>query len=423
MYKKIQAENGLNVIVSPMAQMASISLGVWIGLGGRYETLKQSGISHFVEHMLFKGTHTRTAKQLKEAIEGVGGVFNGFTADEATCYMVKVPSKYLELGMDILADMVLDAKFDEADILKEKSVICEEIKMYKDQPADYVLDILGGIMWPSNALGRPLTGTISAVKNFHREELITFKENSYHPNNITVVACGKTDENMIFDYAAKKFEGWEKKKNPCFESPVIEQEKSCMKVSKKDTKQAHIAMGFHTDTKDARERFAIKMMNIILGGNMSSRLFEELREKYGLCYDISSTYKRHSDVGELQIHAGVDRTKAAKSVIAILDELKTLRDIGVIEDELTRAKEYAKGQFLLTMEGTANRMLWFGERFVVYKDIPEVKDVLEQIDKVTREEVQKICGKIFKPQAANLAIVGNVTDMEKKKIKRELDNL
>ena len=423
MYKTMQSKNGLRVIVSPMEQRTSVSLGIWIGIGGRYEPGEKSGISHIVEHMLFKGTHSRSAKDLKEAIEGVGGAFNGFTSDEVTCYMVKVPVKYLELGMDILSDMVLNARFDENDLVREKFVVCEEIKMYRDQPAEHVLDVLGGIMWPGNALGRSLTGTITTVKGFTREELIKFKEDSYHPGNIAIVAAGEVDPKKVFKCAEEKFRNRKKGKMPSFNPPKVDQKRNRMKVSTGGTKQVHIAMGFHAMDGGVRERFAMKLMNVILGGNMSSRLFEELREKYGLCYDISSSYKRHSDAGEIQIHAGVDNRKSLRSVIAILDELKKIKDLGVTDDELARAKEYTKGQFLLAIEGTSTRMMWLGDRLMVHKRIPEVKDVLKQIDGVTSSEVHKICEKIFQASLINLAIVGKLSDRDKNKLTKELNRL
>lgn len=423
MYKKIQAKNGLNVIVSPMKHMSSISMGVWIGVGGRYESEKESGISHLVEHMLFKGTHSRTTKDLKQAIEGVGGAFNGFTSDEVTCYMVKVPARYMELGVDILSDMVLDAKFDEKDLTKERYVIYEEIKMYRDQPADHVLDILGKLMWPSNALGRPLTGNINTVKSITREELIRFKEKNYHPGNIAVVAAGNVNEKKLFSYAKDKFASRKKGKKLSFTSPKTTQRSSRVKIDTGTSTQAHIAFGFCDESNDIRQRFAMKLMNVIFGGNMSSRLFEELREKYGLCYDIASSYKRHSDIGEIQIHAGVDNKKASRSVVAILDEVKKLRDIGVTEDELERAKKYTKGQFQLAIEATSTRMLWLGDRFMVHRNIPEVKSVLKRIDAVTPGEVSSACARVFKASGANLAMIAKLGDKEKNKIKREIAKL
>ncbi len=423
MHKKLQGNNGLTVIVSPMPQMASVSLGIWVGIGGRYESARQSGISHLVEHMMFKGTHTRTAKDLKQAIEGIGGTFNAFTSDEVTCYMVKVPARHMELGMDILADMVLNARFDKEDLAREKFVICEEIKMYRDHPADHVLDLLGEIMWPGNALGRPLTGNMTTVTGFSAGTLIKFKEANYHPGNIAVVAAGKVSPGKVFTCAMRKFAGQRKKRNPSFSAPRTGQKSSRVKICRKETKQTHLAMGFHATDRDTRERFAIRLMNVIFGGNMSSRLFEELREKYGLCYDIASAYKRHSDTGEIQVHAGVDNRKALKSVIAILDELKKLRDMGVTGGELARAKEYAKGQFLLAIERTSTRMLWLGDRHMVHKNIPEVKSVLKRIDAVTPGEIQNMSERIFRSSSANLAMIGRISDRDKNKIKKELNKL
>ncbi|MFH1395698.1 MAG: pitrilysin family protein [Candidatus Omnitrophota bacterium] len=423
MYENYKTKNGLRILASSMPHMSSVSLSIWIGVGGRYESKKQSGISHLVEHMLFKGTYARTAKQLKEAVEGVGGAFNGFTSDEVTCYMVKVPSEYMELGVDILSDMVLNAKFDQEDLLKEKYVVCEEIKMYRDQPSEHVLDILNEIMWPNNALGRPLTGTSETVNNLSMDELKKFKETYYHPANIAVIAAGNVNIKKFFNYTAERFEKTKKKKVFSFTSPKVSQNKANFKVCRENIKQTHIAMGFHAEDRSEREKFAIKLMNIIFGGNMSSRLFEELREKYGLCYDISSSYKRHSDKGEIHIHAGVDSKNAVRSVIAILDEIKKMRDLGVTEEELVRAKKYTKGQFLLAMEATSSRMLWLGDRIMVHNRIPEVKDVLKNIDAVTIDDIEKVCKNIFKTSLANLSMVGKLGESERNKIKKELNML
>ena len=423
MYKKIKASNGLTVIASPMSGMSSVSIGFWVGVGGRYESPKESGLSHLVEHMLFKGTQTRGAKDLKRSIEGVGGAFNGFTSDEVTCYMVKVPAKYLELGIDILSDMVLNAKCDEMDILREKFVICEEIKMYRDQPADHVLDMLAALMWPNNALGQPLTGTIGTVKKFNRDAIMNFKSKNYHPNNIAVVAAGKINPDRMFKYVTEKFEKRKRKNKGSYKTPVIIQKNPRLKVLRGETKQAHIAMGFYAEADNLRERFAIKLMNVIYGGNMSSRLFEKLREKDGLCYDISSSYKRHSDMGEVQIHVGVDNKNVTNSIQAILGESQKLRDIGITEEELERAKKYTKGQFQLAMEGTATRMMWLGDRLLVHNNIPAVEDVLKRIDNVKLSEIKKVSKKIFTPSSANLAMIGRLNEKEKNKIRKILSKI
>ncbi len=423
MYKKFKGSNGLNVIVSSMPHMASVSLGVWIGVGGRHEATKESGISHFIEHMVFKGTHTRTAKALKESVEGIGGSFNGFTSDEVTCYMVKVPSKYTELGLEILADMVINPRFDDQDILREKSVVCEEIKMYIDQPADHVLEALIGLMWPSNSLGRPLTGSISNVKKFKREELVKFKSSNYNPANIAVVAAGKVDPDALLKAASARF-AWQKpgKTRPC-EAASWKQRSPKIKFMSDDTNQAHIAFGFPVPDCPIKERYAMKVMDVALGGNMSSRLFEELREKNGLCYDISSAFKRHSDAGEMIIHAGVDRKKAVMAASAVIDQILLIRDIGITADELTRVKEYIKGQFLLTMERTSARMLWLGDKFMMEKKIPGSDEVLDLVESVTLGDIKKACQEVFDRSRANLAVIGGLGDGEKKLIKKALDRL
>ena len=423
MFKKYHRTNGVTVIASPMPGMTSVSIGVWIGVGGRFEPAAQSGISHLIEHMLFKGTFTRTAKGLKEEVEGVGGSFNGFTSDEVTCYMVKVPYKYVEMGMDVLSDMVINARFDKNDLAREKFVVCEEIKMYRDQPADHVMDLLLGLMWPGDPLGRPLTGNITTVKRLTRKEIVGFKERNYHPGNMAVVVAGRVEPARVRDHVMRKFAVQKRKKKAAVKSPRVGQKAPRFRIAGGDTKQAHLAMGFRALDGNSRERFAMKIMNVILGGNMSSRLFEELREKYGLCYDISSTYKRHSDVGELQIHAGVDNRKAARSVSAILDELKRMRDLGVTGDEMLRAKEFIKGQFLLAMEGTSTRMLWLGDRLMTHRHIPELSEVISKIDSVTEAEIRSICGKIFSACAVNLAIIGDIGEKDKRTIRKELNKL
>ena len=423
MYKKTKESNGLTVVTAPMPHMASVSLGVWIGVGGRFESAKESGISHFIEHMVFKGTIKRGAKELKEAIEGVGGSFNGFTSDEVTCYMVKVPSKYTDLGLDILSDMVISPKFDEEDIAREKFVVCEEIKMYRDQPADHVLEMLGGLMWPGNPLGRPLTGSMSTVMKLKREELIKFKEKNYHPANIAVVAAGKIDEDAFARSVSSRFAWQKSKKANVPEAVSWAQRTPKTRFLGDKTKQAHIAIGFPVTEMPGKDRYSAKVMDVALGGNMSSRLFEELREKNGLCYDISSSFKRHSDVGEMLIHAGVDNKKALTAAAAIVDQILLMRDVGLTEDELSRAKEYIKGQFLLAMERTSARMLWLGDKIMVEKKIPDVEDVLSCVEAVDLKDVKKIGEKIFAGSRANLALIGGISQKERALIRKALDRL
>ncbi len=423
MYKKMQTSNGLNVIGSNMPGMTSVSLGVWIGVGGRYELSDESGISHLIEHMLFKGTHARSTKKLKESIEGVGGSFNGFTSDEVTCYMVKVPAKYVKLGIDVLADMVIDPRLDETDLVKEKFVVSEEIKMYRDQPADHVVDLLAGIMWPGNALGRPLAGTITKVNKMKKNDLVAFRDEFYHPGNMSVIVAGKVNFESISKYACEKFKHLKKRRKKRFDSPKIKQVKPILKAQYRDINQTHVSMGFHAMAKNKKEAFAMKLMNVVLGGNMSSRLFENLREHNGLCYDISSSYKKHSDVGEMHIHAGVDTTNVFKSIDAILYELKVLKDSPVEKDELERAKNYIKGQFLLAIEATSSRMLWLGDRHMVHKRIPDVKNILKDIDSISSKDILNVSRKVLNSKSLNLAMIGKLKSKDKNLIYKEINRL
>lgn len=277
-------------------------------------------------------------------------------------------------------------------------------------------------MWPNDPLGRPLTGTIKTVQSFKRADLTGFRDDNYVPKNMSIVAAGKVDPDVVFRYASENFKRGGKKPAK-FKTPEMKQKSARSKFHDGETSQSHIAMGFYADGREMKNRYALKLMSVILGGNMSSRLFEELREKYGLCYDIASTYKRHHDVGEFIVHAGVDNKKLLRSVVAVLDELKKLKDLGVTNDELLRAKEFMKGQFLLALESTSSRMMWFGDRLMVDDRIPDVSELLKLIDDVTAEDIKRVAENTFKSRMTNFAVVGKVSEKEKKNVKAELERL
>ena len=421
MYKKEVLKNGLRVITSDMPQMQSVSIGVWIGVGGRYEEEARSGMSHLVEHMLFKGTEQRTANALKEAIEGIGGTFNGFTTEEVTCYLVKLPSNYLELGLDILSDMALNPRLDPVELEKEKYVILEEIKMYMDQPAHEVYDILGEAMWPGHALGRPITGYIDTVKGFKRDDLIDFANQYYRPSNMTIVACGKNGkQKACLDFAKNVFPAATKKDNFYFE-PVEKIHKGAhIKARHKDTKQTHLAFGFHSIPRTHELRYALLLLNIILGGNMSSRLFDRLREKKALCYDISSSVRRYKETGAFVIHAGIGNKKLLGASKEIINELKTLKTSYVTSGELNRAKEYARGQLRLGLEDTAMRMLWLGERIILEGKAPSIPELFKKIDKVDEEDIKMVTNLIFNRKNMNFTTVGPAGPDVKKELEKVL---
>ena len=421
MYKKTTLKNGLNVVTSNMPHMESIAIGLWIGVGARYEDKVRSGLSHLMEHMVFKGTTKRTANMLKESIEGVGGSFNGFTSEEVTCYLVKLPARYMELGMDILSDMVQSPALDPGDLEREKMVICEEIKMYMDQPGQHVFDVLAHAMWPAHALGRPILGYMDTVTNFTRGDLFDFKKDYYQPANISIVIAGKLDRHKGISFAKNTFSTPSARKRFCFPAVREKHKKSRLEMFNKKTKQTHVAFGFHSLYRDHKLRYALGLLNVILGGNMSSRLFDSLRERQGLCYDVSSSVKKYKETGAFIIHAGVDNHKLLNATKEIVKEVRDIKKNRVKQDELKRAKEYSRGQFLLALEDTGSRMLWLGDRITQEGEAPPVKKIFKNIERVTAEDVRRVANIVFRKQNMSVATVGPVNKERKKKIERALD--
>ncbi|MDD5440185.1 MAG: pitrilysin family protein [Candidatus Omnitrophica bacterium] len=406
MFDTTTLPNGLEIITSEMPYMESVSIGVWIGMGGRYEDRDNNGVSHFLEHMLFKGTATRDAKKLKQEIEGVGGHFNGFTGEELTCYLVRVPSAYVSLGLDILSDMVLNATLDDTEIEKERGVIFEEIKMYKDQPSSYVHEILASAMWPDHPLGMPLAGIEESVRSLDRRSIMAIKEKYYQPANIVVVATGRLSTSQFVPLVKKFFIQASKRPLVPYKKFIRSQTGKGFSTLYKETEQTNIAMGFHCYGRRDAERYALNLLNIIIGGNMSSRLFEELREKRGLCYDISSSVKKFEETGAFLIHAGVDHSQVKATLQAIIEELSLIKKEPVGDNELRRAKEYYKGQLVLMLEETSSRMLWAGDKVVTERALPDVDAIIRALEKVSSRELQRIAVDVFRPEIMNVASIG-----------------
>ncbi|MBL7155889.1 MAG: insulinase family protein [Candidatus Omnitrophica bacterium] len=420
MYKSVTLKNGLKIITSHMPHMESVSIGVWIGTGGRYEGKRVSGMSHLIEHMLFKGTTSRTASMLKEAIEGVGGSFNGFTSEELTCYLVKLPSHYMKLGLEVLSDMVLYPKLDSAELEKEKYVICEEIKMYQDQPAHHVFDILSEAMWPNHALGRPIVGYINTVKSFKRSDLIDYMNQYYQPANMSIVVSGKLNRKKCQTLVKNIFSMPSKKRSFPFELARKSHKASQIKIFHKSTKQTHLVLGFHSFNRTHKLKYALALLNVILGGNMSSRLFERLREKKALCYDVSSGVRRYKETGAVIIHAGVDNNKLLEATKEIIRELLDIKRNFVTDDELFRAKEYARGQLLLGLEDTGSRMLWLGDAVMSEGKALTVREIAKHIEKVSVQDIKKTANIIFGNKNLSFATIGPAQENVKLKLEKVL---
>jgi predicted Zn-dependent peptidase len=414
-YNLTTLDNGLRVVSYPMPTN-SAALGIWVAAGGRYENMRNRGISHFVEHLLFKGTKKRTAAEIKNSIEGIGGLLNGFTSEELTCYLAKVLARHLDLGVDVLSDMVLNARFDPRDIEKERFVILEEIKMYKDHPDQYVYELLGGLLWPKQTLGVPLIGTFDTIKSLKREDLIRYKEESYNPSNIIIVACGKVKHYELTKICDKIFRKKKPRRFHGYERMKLSQKDFKSHLFKKETEQTHIAIGFHSISRKNPSRYAMELLNIALGGNMSSRLFHELREKRGLAYAISSHVRYYSDGGVVSVEAGVDNKNIIKAIDLILKELSKIRKKPITKKEFARAVEYYQGHLAFLVEDTADHMLWLGEKMVTDDKPIDIDVVYDRIKKVKLEETLKLAAETFRKGNLNIAIVGPLEDKSKNAI-------
>ncbi len=331
-------KNNLKVAAQPMEHMESVSIGIWIRTGSRYENNDNNGISHLLEHLLFKGTVNRDMKTIKEEVEGRGGTFNGFTSEEFTCYLVKLLSKDANLGVDILSDMVLNPRLASEEIDKEKSVIVEEINMYKDMPSHYVQEILAEVMWPGEPIGMPIAGTQKSVNSLTRNDLVSHKDNYYNPKNMLLMAAGCIEEDDLAGMADKYLSKAAAKMESKFNRIKIHQTAPVVKVYNKDTEQTHLAMGFHSLDRFHPDKYALSVANVILGANMSSRLFNIVRDEMALCYEISSSARKYEDSGALVISAGVDDKKLVKALEVILKELYRIKKEPVDKGEIALAK-------------------------------------------------------------------------------------
>jgi len=413
MYKRQKLNNGLRIITKRSGSVQSVSLGIWINIGSRYEAVEQKGISHFLEHLLFKGSKKYSCRAIKESIEGVGGALNGFTSEEHTCYLVKIPHRYLSSALDILSDMVINPCLAPADLKKEKTVVLEELKMYRDLPQSYVYELLDELLWPGQALGSPVIGTVETVNNISRSVLKSFQLNHYTPANIVISAAGLLDNDLLVKKVSAIFSPLKNTKLNVFLKAQQAQVKPQLKIFHKNTEQTHVALGFHALKRDHPLRHAQAILHIILGANMSSRLFNEVREKRGLAYEIGTGLKRYHDTGAFLVHAGIDNSKVLDCLGLIFHELGKTKKIPVTKDEFKRAKEFYLGQLSLALEDTMEYMLWMGESVACLDKVYSLEQIIKEVNKVSAEDVRGVARQIFENKTINLALIGPLGKNEK----------
>lgn len=417
MRKIKKLKNGLTVVTLKMPRMRSAAIGVWVSAGGRHETLKNRGVSHFLEHMAFKGTRSRSALEIKNSIEGVGGSLNAFTTEELTCYLSKVPGRHADLALNVLGDMAMNPLLAEADIEKERMVILEEVKMYRDQPDQYVHELLGELVWPDHIMGVPLIGTHESIKGMTRNAIASYMEAHYLPANITVAACGDIDEKEVLSLCGNIFSKDTKAKKKAYEKLKIDQHKARSVFFRRDTEQDHLAIGFHGPSRASSRRYVMSMLNMIMGANMSSRLFHEVREERGLAYAISSHARFFEDGGLFTIEAGIDNRKIVKAVEVVLKELSKVKKGPITRAEWERAREYYQGSLEFALEQTTGYMLWLGERIVTRDEPLDPRRLISLIRKITIDDMIGLARSVFTPANLNLALIGPVASSDERALK------
>ena len=421
MYDQSTLSNGLRIVTKHIPGRDSIGLAIWVRIGGRYEQKNLSGISHFVEHMLFKGTKHRSTKQIKEDIEGVGGMLNAFTGEESTCYFVKIQRSHFRQAFDVLQDMLNDAVLKTVEFQKERTVILEEIKMYLDLPSQYVHEVMNELLWPAQALGRPIAGTLKTVSDLKRNDLWRHVRTFYHPRNMLVTACGEINHAEIRELSETYFSNGHKKPVSQFQSARVLSDFKAdrFRFIDKKTEQTHFVMAFHALSRNHPDRYKLAVLNVILGANMSSRLFEEVREKRGLAYEIKSGVNFYEDTGSVAISAGVEPKKAPLATRVIMKELSRLKQKLVSKSELRRAKDYFLGQLTLGLEDTLDHALWYGERVLYGGEIPNLSDIRRQIEVVSSKDIQALSRQLFKTGKIHLALIGPLEAQFETKVRSE----
>src|SRR3984893_7003417 len=411
---KVQQEvlpNGLVVITDAMEHVHSVSVGIWLRTGSRREPAELNGISHFIEHMLFKGTTRRTAEDIAREVDSVGGMLDAFTSKEMVCFNTRVLDEHLAKAFDVVADMVLEPKFAKDEIEREKSVIIEEIGMTLDNPEDLVHELFTQNFWNGHALGKPILGTPETVSALTREQLQKWFGQCYAPNNMVITAAGHLEHAELMDLVTERFA----KRAPCANGTADLRPEAAPHVTmctKHELEQVHICIGVPALPMTDSRRFVVAVLNICLGGGMSSRLFQNIRERQGLAYSIFSELNSYRDAGVLSVYAGTSLETAEKLVRSVLEELRRLRDEAISAEELRRAKDHLKGATLLALEGSGQRMNNLARYHIYFDRHFTAAELIALLESVTAEDVQQLAREFFQSGRMAASVVGNLDGFE-----------
>lgn len=411
-HQKTTLDNGLRIITAGMPHIRSVSTCIYVGTGSRYEPDTIAGISHFIEHMLFRGTPNHpTPKEIAEAIEGVGGILNGATGKELSLYWCKVAQQHFAHAFGVLADMVLHAKFDAEDITKERQIIIDEINMTLDSPSQRVEMLIDDLLWPNHPLGRDVAGYKESVNATTRDAILDYLGGHYQPGNTVISIAGNIDHEAAVATVSDVFGDWTNPALPSEYLPYERQTTQRLFLETKDTEQVHLCLGIHGLSLLDPRRFALDLLNVILGEGMSSRLFTEVRDKQGLAYSISSHSEHYHDSGSITIYAGVEPEKVETATEVILEQVELLKE-PVSESELSRARELATGRLLLGMEDSRSVAGWMGGQEILTGRILSTDQVIAIVDAITAEDIQHLARELLAGERLRLAVVGPVPQDE-----------
>jgi len=412
--------NGVRVASIEMPHMKTVSVGIWAAVGGRHEPESLCGISHFLEHLMFKGTKRRSARKITEAVEGLGGYLNAFTTEDHTCYYAKAGAAHLPVLCDVLGDMILNSRFAPAEIERERAVIREEILMVHDNPGQYIEELLSEVLWPDHPLGRPLTGTAESIAGLTREKFFAFKEKHYVGHTTLVTVAGAAAHERVLELMGPTIGMLPAGRVPRFEKSNHDRaikaggvRRPHIKAVKEEIEQTHLALGFHAFGRRDERRFALKLLSVILGENMSSRLFQKLRERHGICYSVQTSVVSLQDAGALTVFAGLDPSKLEKAVRLTMEELDRIASQAPRPGELRKAQDYTIGQMLMGLESTSNQMTWMGESLLSFGKVIDPHEVEQRLLAVTPEEVRAVAETCLKLSRLGVAVTGPAPDAEK----------
>ncbi len=406
MFDKTVLPNGLRIVSSSLPHTRSVSINVFIGAGSRYESDDIAGVSHFLEHMLFKGTKRRpTAREISEEIEGIGGVMNAGTDKELTVYWAKVGDHRFAATLDILADSLLNSLLDSDELEKERAVILEELAMTEDSPADIVNILIDEVVWPKQPLGRDTGGTPESVKAITRDDVIRYMGQLYVPQNTVVAVAGNVTHAEVVDRVTECLGEWQPHPFASWYPAQIPDDTPRLRLRSKRTEQAHFCLATPGFSAAHPDRYVLDVLNAVLGEGMSSRLFLEIREKRSLCYDVHSYVNHYLDTGSTVVNAGVDPSKLDEALRATIEELLKMAE-RVPDKELTKAKEFIKGRLQLRMEDTRAVASWLGGQELLRREILTVDEVLQIVEDVTPESLERVASELWRPESFRLAVVG-----------------